>query len=113
MAGCDTSPCTIVKGSTLNAEWDFILSNDVKNLFPRVKATVGGITIPYPYPEQDACKSLVKGNCPLKKDDEATYSLRMPIDKNIPSLALKIEFALVDRKKKPYVCFSVNAKVTS
>ncbi|XP_029163528.1 NPC intracellular cholesterol transporter 2-like [Nylanderia fulva] len=111
--GCDSSPCIIYKGTTLTAQWDFAAVNDVKELKPSVIVTLLGNKITYPYPEKDACKSLVSGECPLKKGAKATYNLEMPIDKSLPSVSLNIEFALVDDKKEVQVCFSVDAKVTT
>ncbi|XP_012228935.1 NPC intracellular cholesterol transporter 2 [Linepithema humile] len=113
VVGCETTPCNIIRGSTMKAEWDFTAINDAKALTPRVRVTLGGVTIPYRYPEQDACKSLVKGDCPLEKDEQATYGLNMPIEKSYPPVALKIEFALLDENEKVHVCFSINGKVTS
>lgn len=72
-----------------------------------------GATIPYPYPEQDACKSLINGECPLKKDAEVTYNLEMPISKTYPTVTINIEFSLVDENKNVQVCFNVDVKVTN
>jgi len=71
-----------------------------------------GTTMDYPYPEQDACKSLTNGGCPLNEGDEATYNLKMPISELYPSLALNIEFGLVDENNNVQVCFNVDALVT-
>lgn len=111
--GCSSSPCTILKGTTLTAQWDFTANADADSLKPRVRVTLMGSTIDYPYPEQDACKSLINGECPLKKNAEATYNLEMPIAKSLPSINLNIEFALLDENKNVQVCFSVDAKVTN
>lgn len=75
--------------------------------------TVMGATIQYPYPEQDACKSLTNGECPLKKDAKVTYNLEMPISKSYPSVTINIEFSLLDEKKNVQVCFNVDLKVTN
>jgi len=83
-----------------------------KSLKPRVRVTFLGTTIDYHYPEQDACKSLTNGRCPLSEGDAATYSLKMPISEVYPSLALNIEFSLVDENKNVQVCFKLDAQVT-
>ncbi|EZA51211.1 NPC intracellular cholesterol transporter 2 [Ooceraea biroi] len=110
--GCSSLPCNIYKGTDLIAQWDFAANADAKSLTPRVKVTFWGITIDYPYPEQDACKSLTNGRCPLAKSDKVTYNLKMPIDKSYPDVVLKIEFALVDENKNVQVCFKVDGQVT-
>lgn len=92
----------------------FLSSTDAnaKALKPRVRVTIMGATIDYPYPEQDACKSLTNGECPLSKGDEATYNLQMEISKLYPSLTLTIEFALLDENSNVQVCLKVIGEVT-
>ncbi|XP_011876344.1 PREDICTED: epididymal secretory protein E1 [Vollenhovia emeryi] len=112
--GCDSSPCKLHRGTDLTAQWDFVANADAKTLKPRVRVTIMGVTIDYPYPEQDACKSLTNGKCPLSKGDEATYNLKMPISESYPSITLTIEFALVDENdNNVQVCFKLDGTVTS
>ncbi|KAL6434005.1 hypothetical protein ACFW04_005866 [Cataglyphis niger] len=111
--GCDSSPCIVYKGTNLTAQWDFVANADTKSLVPQVIVTVMGGTIKYPYPEQDACKSLTNGECPLKKDAKVTYNLNMPISKSYPSVTINIEFSLLDETKSVQVCFNVDLKVTN
>ncbi|XP_070172290.1 NPC intracellular cholesterol transporter 2 [Polyergus mexicanus] len=111
--GCDGSPCIIYKGTNLTAQWDFVANADAKSLVPRVMVSIMGATVPYPYPEQDACKSLINGECPLKKDAEVTYNLEMPISKKYPTVTINIEFSLVDENKNVQVCFNMDVKVTN
>ncbi|XP_012533990.1 NPC intracellular cholesterol transporter 2 [Monomorium pharaonis] len=110
--GCDSSPCKLYRGTDLNAQWDFVANADAESLKPRVKVTFAGITIEYPYPEQDACKSLTNGECPLSEGDEATYNLKMPISELYPSLSMTIEFGLIDENDNAQVCFLVDGQVT-
>lgn len=112
VAGCNSSPCNIYRGTDLLAQWDFVSNADAKSLKPRVRVTFWGSTINYPYPEQDACKSLTNGECPLSEGDEATYNLKMPISKVYPAIALTIEFGLVDENNNVQVCFKIQGKVT-
>jgi len=109
--GCDSSPCKFYRGTDLLAQWDFAANANAESLKPRVKVTIMGVTIDYPYPEQDACKSLTKGKCPLSKGDEATYNLKMPIAKSYPSVSMTIQFSLVDENDNVQVCFKVDGTV--
>lgn len=83
----------------------------MESLEPRVVVTFMGTTIKYPYPEKNACNSLVSGECPLEKDSEATYNLQMQISKSYPTVSLNIEFALIDQNKDVEVCFNVDCEV--
>ncbi|EFN66585.1 Epididymal secretory protein E1 [Camponotus floridanus] len=110
--GCDSSPCYIYKGTNLTAQWDFTADADAQSLAPQVIVYFMGTTVNYPYPEKNACNSLVNSKCPLKKNSKATYNLEMPISKAYPSLALNIQFALIDENKNIQVCFSLDCEVT-
>ncbi|XP_011305854.1 protein NPC2 homolog [Fopius arisanus] len=109
--GCNTTPCRFVKGKDVEAEWDFNVVADAEALKPVVKAKALGITVDYPLPEQDACKSLVNGECPLEKGELVSYGLRMPILKAYPKVDLHLTFFLVDPQKNVHVCFEIDAKV--
>lgn len=86
---------------------------DAKSLKPRVRVTIMGVTIDYPFPEQDACKSLTNGKCPLNKGDKATYNLKMPIDESYPKVnEMEISFSLDDEKNNVQVCLKLKVQVT-
>jgi Niemann-Pick C2 protein len=63
-----------------------IAAKNVKSLNAKVKATVLGITVDYPLPQPDACKSLIDSACPLEAGDLATYKLTLPITPIIPTV---------------------------
>ncbi|XP_020294604.1 epididymal secretory protein E1-like [Pseudomyrmex gracilis] len=111
--GCNSLPCNLYRGTNLTAQWDFVADSDSTKLTTRVKVTIFGITVEYPYPQPDACKSLSSGKCPLKKGDKATYTLVMPIEKSYPHLTLNIEFRLDNEQSEPQVCFKLDGKVTT
>lgn len=75
-----------------------------------VRVIVGGVALPYPYPEPDACKSLTNGACPLKKGDKPTYNLKMPISDDYPALGQTIKFALKDENEHTHVCFQLEVE---
>ncbi|KAL0118652.1 hypothetical protein PUN28_009372 [Cardiocondyla obscurior] len=110
--GCNSSPCYFYRGTDFNAQWDFVANADTKSLKPRVRVTVMGSTINYPYPRPNACEDLINSECPLDDGDEATYNVSMPISKLYPSLTLTIEFSLVDDYNHVQVCFKIDGKVT-
>jgi Niemann-Pick C2 protein len=64
-----------------------VAGKNIKSLNVQVKATVLGITVNYPLPEPDACKSLVDSACPLEAGDLATYKLDLPITPVIPTVS--------------------------
>ncbi|XP_015120673.1 NPC intracellular cholesterol transporter 2 [Diachasma alloeum] len=111
--GCDKTPCKFAKGTNVEAEWDFNVVADTDDLKPIVKARALGITVNYPLPEQDACKSLTNGECPLEKGELISYGLKMPILKAYPNVDLHLTFSLVDQKENVHVCFELDARVVN
>jgi len=110
--GCTTEPCLFYRGEDVEAEWDFAVVSDTDDLKPEVWATFAGMTTNYALPQQDACKSLTNGECPLDESEEVTYGLRMPILRLYPKFSLALKFMLVDGSGKVHVCFKLNAKIT-
>jgi Niemann-Pick C2 protein len=64
-----------------------VAEKNIKSLNTKVKATVLGLTVDYPLPEPDACKSLIDSACPLEAGDLATYKLELPITPVIPTVS--------------------------
>jgi Niemann-Pick C2 protein len=108
---CNKTPCALYRGYNVSAEWDFVVPEETKALKPRVRATVMGATVNYPFPQKDACATLTNAKCPLDANEDATYELTMPILKNYPKISLVIEFAFLDDNDKVVVCFKLPAKV--
>ncbi|OXU19473.1 hypothetical protein TSAR_003137, partial [Trichomalopsis sarcophagae] len=111
VAGCTKNPCSFIRGRNVSAEWDFSIPEDTKALKPRVRATVLGATVNYPFPQKDACSTLTNAKCPLETGEDVTYQLSMPILKSYPKIPLTVEFAFLDDNDKVVVCFSLSAKV--
>ncbi|PSN42049.1 hypothetical protein C0J52_22057 [Blattella germanica] len=114
LVGCEVEPCVFHHGDTVNAQVDFSVSHNVAKLRPDVLASVFGVSVPYPLPEQNACNSLVNSACPLIAGDIATYQLLMPISSVIPAIDLvNVQLSVVDNDTdEKLVCFSVDLTVT-
>lgn len=89
----------------------FFAESDAETLKTKVMVKIAGATIEYPFPKPDACKSLSKGKCPLKKGDQLTYKLNMPISSGYPSVKMNIQFSLMDENNVSHVCFTMDCKV--
>ncbi|XP_043460861.1 NPC intracellular cholesterol transporter 2-like [Leptopilina heterotoma] len=109
--GCEDFPCKLYRGKNVTAEWDFIISAPTKVLIPKVTAFVLSTTVSYPFAQKNACETLIKGECPLNKGEEVTYSLNMPVLSIYPQIKLSIQFQFIDDNGNVQVCFIVPAKV--
>ncbi|XP_043274106.1 NPC intracellular cholesterol transporter 2 [Venturia canescens] len=109
--GCEDEPCNFYRGESVKAQWDFSVVKNTANLKPQVMVTAAGFTLPYELPEQNACKSLVNGYCPLDEGEVVTYGLEMPVQQAYPKLGLLLQFSLVDDSGNVHVCFKLSAQV--
>ncbi|CAD1473096.1 unnamed protein product, partial [Heterotrigona itama] len=111
ITGCSSVPCNLVRGKNVEGRINFKAVSNAKSLKPVVDAEVGIIHTPFPLPEQNACRNLVNGQCPLQKGESATYLLKMPVEKSYPKISLTIQLSLVDENNNSQVCFRIPAKV--
>ncbi|KAK1133036.1 hypothetical protein K0M31_014399 [Melipona bicolor] len=111
IVGCSSVPCNLVRGTNVEGRINFNAVSNAKTLKPVVNVELGTIHIPYPLPEQNACKNLVSGQCPLQKGEPATYLLKMPVEKSYQKVSLTIQLSLVDENNNAQVCFRIPANV--
>ncbi|PNF29458.1 hypothetical protein B7P43_G04564 [Cryptotermes secundus] len=112
--GCDELPCIIKRGENIVAEVDFVAEKSVESLNVKVKATVLGITVDYPLPQPDACKSLIDSACPLEAGDIATYTLDLPITPVIPTVPFSVDASLINGDSEEVVsCFGIDGEVVA
>ncbi|CAK9822460.1 NPC intracellular cholesterol transporter 2 [Anthophora retusa] len=109
--GCKSLPCNLKRGTQVEASIVFAAPHNTKTLRPDVDVELGNMHVKYPFPEQNGCKGLVSGSCPLQKGEVATYYMKMPIEKAYPRIDLTIQFALVDEQNNFQMCFRIPAKV--
>lgn len=77
-------------------------------MVPKVKAIVDLFIFNYtkniPFSQKDACSTLIKGHCPLKKGDKATYYFTMPVKRSERSVKCDIEVSLNDENDNTLGC---------
>ncbi|KFB38302.1 AGAP002851-PA-like protein [Anopheles sinensis] len=114
VAGCKATPCDLPKGQDASVLVDFTATQQLTSLKPQVRASLpGGLTVPFvlPVDRQNACDWLVGGQCPVSRDEDVTYELRLPVLASYPSLSLTVELQLLDQSGAVVVCFQVPANV--
>jgi Niemann-Pick C2 protein len=71
---------------------------------------IGGIPIPFPLPNSDACTLGVK--CPVNENDVNTASLSLPVLTSYPSLSLYVRIEVkADDQKQNYACMEFPATI--
>ncbi|XP_035777330.1 NPC intracellular cholesterol transporter 2-like [Anopheles albimanus] len=111
--GCKSTPCELPKGHDAKVLVDFTASKQLTTLRPEVRASFGGLTVPFVLPNdrQDACKWLIGAQCPLSPQEDVTYELQLPVLSSYPSLSLTVELKLLDQSNDIVTCFQLAANV--
>ena len=129
VTGCTAAPCKFSKGSTYAMNLTFQakatsktasvsihgnqrpMLNDFDCLCSSSIGIIGGIPVPFPLPESDACKLNV--NCPVNNNDVNNAQLSLAVLSSYPSISLyaKIEIK-ADDQKQDYVCLQFPATIT-
>jgi len=102
------------RGSDGVTEVDFSPAFVTSEIYPRVRATVFGITIEYDLgpATHGACKlSLINGICPLGPNDNATFRLALPVATNTPTVTSNVNFTLFGDDMVPIFCYQVRSTV--
>jgi len=72
---------------TTDDNFTSVTATFVEILTAKVRATALNITIDYPLPEPDACKTLINSACPLESGDTATYVLALHLIDFLPPVS--------------------------
>lgn len=84
----------------------------LKNFFLLLLGVIGGIPVPFPLPDPDACKMNVK--CPVASGDSNVASFAIPVLTSYPSISLYIKIELkADDQNQDYTCLEFPATIVS
>ncbi|XP_074105481.1 uncharacterized protein LOC141531508 [Cotesia typhae] len=113
---CEYFPCPIYTGYNINAQWEFLASNEITKLTPVARYNLMGLFwMDYPDLKITGCDNLVgEVTCPLKPNQVGTFQLSFPVP-NVPmksfSIPIWVEFSLQDQYKNVHSCFQVSLLV--
>lgn len=109
---CTSLPCDLVQGSVNSIQVDFIAPTDSEKLTAQAFGTIGGLNLPWPGFDRDACKD--KGIvCPVKLNQGLSYKLKFEIKKVYPKISTKALFKLFADGKKEVFCFKLPVKIVA
>ena len=72
---------------------------------------IGGVPIPFPLPDPDACKLNVK--CPVAQGDTDIGKLSLSVLSSYPSISLYVKIEIQDDSKHDFACLEFPATITS
>lgn len=115
ITGCPDSAsiCDLKKGTNATINILFTTLTAAKQVNVVIHGVIGGIPIPFPAPQPDACQKSGL-TCPLSANTAYTYQLSMPILSSYPTVRLTIKFELVNKdSSKDLVCATVPAELVN
>jgi len=82
-ATAGAAACSMQKGKQVQLSFDFVSNQDTSKVNFGWSANVGGVDIPVPGIETDACKHL---SCPLVKGQKYVFTFQMVIPTLLPNI---------------------------
>ncbi|CAF1315425.1 unnamed protein product [Adineta ricciae] len=112
VTGCTTAPCKFAKGHNYTMNLVFQAKSASKSLSVSIHGVIGGIPVPFPLPDPDACKMQVK--CPVNANDVNTAVMTLPVLQSYPSLSLYVKLELkANDTGNDYACLQFPATIVS
>ncbi|CAF0925012.1 unnamed protein product [Rotaria sordida] len=109
---CPTAPCKFEKGKTYAMNLTFTAKAPSKTASVSIHGVIGGIPVPFPLPDPDACKMNVK--CPVNQNDKNEASMSLPVLSSYPSISLYVKIEIkADDQHQDYACLTFPATITS
>jgi len=107
IVGCESDPvCVLKKGQNASFAVTFVINEDATSAKAVVHGIVAGVPVPFPIPNPDGCKDSGL-TCPLKKGTQYTYSTKIPVKPEYPSIKLVVKFELQDQDSNDIFCVQI------
>ncbi|XP_018014586.1 mite group 2 allergen-like Ixo r 2 [Hyalella azteca] len=104
---CDIPPCIVKRGDTLSATILFTADHDVETMTAAVTANIGGIEVPWPGFDDNACAYLLDG-CPVAGGSLANWTYPVEVLPEYPPITTLATFRLLhDGDVHDEVCLQV------
>jgi Niemann-Pick C2 protein len=111
ITGCSStsSHCIFLKNHTAQLSIPFAPKQEVTSLTAEVAGIIGGIPLPFPLPNPDACGQSL--TCPIAPNTSVTYFEGLPVKSLYPSISLTMRWKLLNQNGGPEVCILVPVKL--
>ncbi|XP_066942758.1 NPC intracellular cholesterol transporter 2-like [Macrobrachium rosenbergii] len=111
--GCSSPPCTLVRGETYLISFQFTSSVNSETLTVAASANIGGIEVPWPGLDPDACKGVegTENPCPIESGSQVDWSMEASVLKEYPKLVTMVTFKLLDDNGELQTCAKLPAQI--
>jgi hypothetical protein len=104
--GCEFPPCVAERGSSFPVSIIFDADHDVAELFAEVTANIGGVEVPWPGFDANAC-SYLDPPCPIGTGVLANWTYPVEVLAEYPAITTVATFKLLDGDLHDEVCLQV------
>ncbi|XP_068232409.1 mite group 2 allergen Gly d 2.02-like [Palaemon carinicauda] len=113
VADCPTPPCVLQRGHSYLINFKFTSSVDTDTLTIGASANLGGLEVPWPGIDTDACKGLegTDSPCPIKAGDFVDWKFEAVVLPEYPKIQTMITFKLIDSNKGYQTCAKLPAVI--
>ncbi|XP_018495822.1 NPC intracellular cholesterol transporter 2 homolog a [Galendromus occidentalis] len=106
----DVSSCILHKGTDASIAINFKSPVDAASVTVKAFGIIGGIPLPYPLNNSDACKDSGI-TCPVKAETGVAYTQSFKVEKFYPSIGLNVKWTLVNESGKQLLCVMIPVKI--
>ena len=110
LEGCSGSPCVLVKGTNETVTITFTPKEAFTDLTNKLYGLIGGVPVPFPLPQADACKLGV--TCPMAAGTEYVEAVVLYIESAWPDIQVIGEWKINDPSGTTVGCFEVPLKLS-
>lgn len=103
---CSKEPCVFKKGTNVTCTISFTPTELVSNGTLKVYGILGGVPIPFPLPNPNACSDHGL-TCPLKSEVPVELTITLPVKSEYPSVTVVAKFELKDQDSNDVFCFEI------
>ncbi|KAK7065290.1 hypothetical protein SK128_017861 [Halocaridina rubra] len=108
---CPTPPCILERGRSYLVNINFTSSVDTDTLTVAATANIGGIEVPWPDLDSDACKQLENSPtpCPISVGNMVDWTMSADVLSIYPTIETVVTFQLLDSSSNPQTCAMLSA----
>nr|WOA03676.1 NPC intracellular cholesterol transporter 2-like protein [Pardosa astrigera] len=104
LTGCeDSDVCELKRGETYTYGLSFESLTDSENVKAHVYGIVGGVTMPYPLPNPNACETE-DIECPIENGKVYDFENTFDVRTSYPAMRLDVKWELKDDNNENIVC---------
>ncbi|XP_068232794.1 NPC intracellular cholesterol transporter 2 homolog a-like [Palaemon carinicauda] len=111
--GCEVPPCLLMRGKSYQIDFKFTASGATDTLTVAASANIGGLEVPWPGLDPDACKGVeaTANPCPIEDGSHVEWNMEAFVLSEYPKLTTMVTFKLLDQDGNLQTCAKLPAQI--